>query len=131
MSTETEAADLAGALCKYGFAYLITVGKGGRAHVVPVTPALDDGRVTVNGLGRRSMANVTAHAFVTLLGPPATADGYSLIVDGHAKTQGNGLRITPTRAVLHRTPPMPGAQAPPAAPSACAADCVELSLGTS
>jgi hypothetical protein len=131
MSVETEPTDLVGALHEYGFAYLITMGQGERAHVVPVTPTLDDRQVTVSGLGRRSMANATAHAAVTLVGPPATADGYSLIIDGQAKAQGDGLRITPTRAVLHRTPSVPRPQAQPAASGACAADCVELSFGIS
>ncbi len=131
MSVETEPADLASALREYDLAYLITLADRERAHVVAVTATLEGGQIIVNGLGRRSMTNAAARAFVTLLWPPATPEDHSLIVDGNAEPRGDGLLVSPTRAVLHRSPSVPAAQAQAAAPGACASDCVELSFGVS
>ena len=65
------------------------------------------------------------HGFPLLF--PARADGdYSLIVDGTAvvipSESGPRMRITPTRAVLHR----PAAAVDPT--SACGADCAPILL---
>lgn len=43
-------------------------------------------------------------------------------VDGEAVVAGDGLRITPARAVL----PRPAPSREPAAPGACGSDCVEI-----
>lgn len=48
-------------------------------------------------------------------------DGYSLIVDGAAQLEGDNLRVTPSRAILHR----PEIIAPPNG-EGCGADCIEL-----
>jgi hypothetical protein len=85
-------------------AFLVTVGPGGgRAHVVSVLVRLDGGSL-VAGAGRTSCANAASNPDVTLLWPPAVAEGpYSLIVDGHASVDGEAtIRVEPTRAVLHR-----------------------------
>ena len=39
---------------------------------------------------------------VVLLFPPIEADGFSMIVDGEAEVNGDGVVVTPTWAVLHR-----------------------------
>jgi len=101
-------------------AYLLTVSDDGRPHAVhcPAGWEGDGVRVTV---GRRSAANAAARPAVSLLYPLRTDGDYSLIVDGTAVVEGEDrLRITPTRAVLHR------AAAASDQTSACGADCVPL-----
>ena len=56
--------------------------------------------------------------------PPLSQAEYTLIADGSAAVEGECMRITPTRAVLHRPAPAPD----PVAPGACGSDCVELDL---
>jgi hypothetical protein len=106
-----------------GGAYLLTVSSDGRPHAVHV-PVRWDGDVLTADVGKRSAANAAQRPSVSLLYPVRTPDDYSLIVDGTATSGpadgGAQVRITPTKAVLHR---------PAAAPdptSTCDADCVPL-----
>jgi len=123
MSIPVELTALAQALEKYPFAYLLTSSAHEAApHAVAVVPRLEGGVLILQGLGRRTRENLLARPQVGLVWPPASVADYSLIVDGRAALDGDLLRITPSRAVLHR--PAPGAQ--PAAPGACGSDCVEL-----
>lgn len=102
--------------------YLLTVAEGGGPHAVAARPLLADGAVTVE-VGSRCMGNATSRPSVSLLYPPTTVDGYSLIVDGTARVDEGRLRITPTRAVLHRPGPRPASAA---TGGTCGSDCVEL-----
>ena len=124
MSIEVELSTLADAMVRYRFAYLLTVGSEGPPHALAVTPTVDEGVLTVDGIGRRTRDNLLARPSVTLVWPPESVDEYSLIVDGQAATSGESVRITPTRAVLHRPAPRPG----PVAEGTCGSDCVELPL---
>lgn len=108
MSIEVELSALADTVARYRFAYLLTVGELGPPHAVAVTPSVDAGVLDVDGVGRRTRENVLARSDVTLVWPPASPEAFSLIVDGQAATQGESLRITPQRAVLHRPAPRPG-----------------------
>ncbi len=107
MSTTVELDELAATLGDYGFAYLVTVGETGRAHVLAVTPVLGDDGLVVGGVGRHSVANVAAHPDVTLIWPPPEPGGYSLLVDGTATALDSTITVRPAKAVLHR--PAPGA----------------------
>lgn len=84
------------------------------------------GDAIVTRPGRTTTGNATARPTVTLLWPPDTPGGYSLIVDGEATvdagdgTAPGGVVVTPTRAVLHR--PVP----PPDPATGCESDCVPL-----
>jgi hypothetical protein len=96
---------------EYGtIAFLITVGGDAVPHVVSVTVTWNraDAAELVVGAGRHTSANVATNPTVTLLWPPGTGGAYGLIVDGHARVvelAGEAkLAITPTAAVLHRTP---------------------------
>jgi hypothetical protein len=104
-------------------AYVLTVSDDGRPHVVH-GPVRWEGDVLAADVGRRSAANATARRSVSLLFPVRAVDDYSLIVDGTAVVapgdDGPRLRITPTKAVLHRPAPAPDPDA------ACQADCVPL-----
>jgi hypothetical protein len=78
----------------------------------------------VNGIGRRTRENALARPAVGVIWPPQSEADYSLIVDGQAVVTGDSLRITPTRAVLHRPAPAPE----PTVPGVCGSDCMELDL---
>ena len=122
---------LAAALDGYRFAYLVTVDDEYRVHTVTVEPELHEGVMDVGLIGGRTRKNVESRSAVTLLWPPSEPAGYSLIVDGRAEvvetanTDDNtaALRVTPTRALLHRNadPNSPG----PA--TGCLHDCVVFS----
>ena len=81
-------------------AFVVTTGDGG-PHVVSARITWD-GDQLVAGAGTRTAANVEAHPTLALLWP-ASFDDYSLIVDGTASAADGSLRITPVRAVLHRS----------------------------
>ena len=104
MSKKVELGELAERIREYSFAYLVTVGDEGRAHLLAVLPEWGAGTLTIGGVGKHSLTNVTAHPTATLVWPPAKPDGYSLIVDGTAAV-GDGdaaIVVTPTKAILHR-----------------------------
>lgn len=128
MSIPVELPDLAQAIAKYRFAYLLTGSAQGAPHAVAVVPVLEDGALLVAKVGRRTRENLLARPAVGLVWPPQSEAGYSLIVDGQAAPDGESVRIAPTRAVLHRPAPRP--QVDPAsvdaAQGACGSDCVEL-----
>jgi hypothetical protein len=124
MSVKVDLGRLSDTLNDFGSGYLITVGDDFRAHTVAVDPALSDGLFHVGSAGNTTRRNVIAHADITLLWSPREPGGYSLIVDGRGEMRGDGLCVTPLRAVLHR-PATPGT---PTA-SVCGDDCVPLAEG--
>lgn len=124
MSIEVGLSELADAVARYRFAYLLTSDGDARPRAVAVTPGIDGESFVIDGIGRRSRDNLVARPDVTLLWPPGSVSGYSLIVDGLATMYGDSVRVAPTRAVLHRPAPRPG----PSAPGECESDCVELPL---
>ncbi|MCO6441713.1 MAG: hypothetical protein J5I81_11620 [Nitrococcus mobilis] len=124
MSIQVELSTLADTVTRYRFAYLLTVGAAGPPHAVAVMPRIDGGVFTVEGLGRRTRSNLCARPVITLVWPPESLDGYSLIVDGETATDGDSVRITPMRAVLHR----PARRPEPVTEGACGSDCIELPL---
>jgi hypothetical protein len=131
MSIPVELPSLVEAMAAYGDAvFLLTGSDGGRPHIAHVrldvagAGTLD--HTAVLGAGRTSAANARARPEVALLFPPYEAGGYSLIVDAVATVDGGPdgeatVRVTATRAVLHR---------PAAAPdgSASGSDCRPLDL---
>jgi hypothetical protein len=119
---------LADALGGYRFAYLVTVDDDFRVHTVTVEPELRDQVMDVGLIGGKTRRNVESRSAVTLLWPPSEPGGYSLIVDGTGEiaevadsADGTaGLRVVPTRALLHRNadPTTPGSA------TGCLHDCV-------
>jgi hypothetical protein len=103
--------------------YLLTVSDDGSPHAVHA-PVGWDGDEIVADVGRRSAANAGARPSVSLLFPVRAEGDYSLIVDGMAvvvtSDGGQRVRVTPTRAVLHR----PAVVLDPS--SSCSADCIPL-----
>jgi hypothetical protein len=102
MSVKVDLDKLADALADYTFGYLITVGDDYRAHTVAVEPVLTAGAFDVGQMGSGTRRNAGEHPDVTVVWPPAEAGGYSLIVDGRAEVSDDGLKVVPTRAVMHR-----------------------------
>lgn len=125
MSVPVELGGLAEVMGRYRFAYLLT-STVGAPHAVAVAPLFDEGEFVLHGVGRRSRENLLARPEVSLVWPPESEGGYSLIVDGQASARDDAVRIRPRRAVLHRPAPRPE----PVAPGACGSDCVELELPT-
>ena len=118
---------MADALARYAFAYLVTTKDTGSAHVVAVTATLAGDLLRVAELGPTTRANIAARPRVTLIWPPDTADGFSMIVDGSGSLDGDAVLVSPTRAVLHRRPPGHDHAA-----GGCAVNCRELpTAGTS
>jgi hypothetical protein len=109
MSREVELAELAERVAEHDFAYLVTVSPEGKAHILAVTPELADGELVVDAVGRHTLANVAVNPVATLVWPPTTEGGYSLIVDGTAAGAESAPRVTvaPTKAILHRPAPGP------------------------
>jgi hypothetical protein len=104
---------------RYGFTpFLLTVSPEGRPHAVNIPVAWDGDRL-IGPAGRKTGQNVDAHGLVTVLWPPYEAGGYSLIVDGEGAVDGDQVRVTPRKALLHR--PAPGADL-----NACGHDCVPV-----
>ena len=106
MSVKVDLDQLAEALAGYTFAYLVTVGDDYRAKTVAVSPVLTDGVLDVGPVGAGTRRNLSGHDTVTLLWPPPQPDGYTLIVDGQARCDGDAVHVIPASAVLHR--PAPG-----------------------
>jgi hypothetical protein len=122
MSIPVDLSTLAEVLGRYRFAYLLTSSERGAPHAVAVSAVLQGGELVVTETGRRTRDNALQRPEVALVWPPQSEAEYSLIVDGTAAAAGDGLRIAPARAVLHR----PSAPRQPATPGACGSDCVEI-----
>jgi hypothetical protein len=108
VSAPLDTASLAERVEEYGpIAHLVTVSAEGVPHVVAVRVERRDGDLVV-GAGRQTTANAAGQPGVTLLWPAPAGRHYSLIVDGTARAlpeaRPPALAVTPTRAVLHRTP---------------------------
>lgn len=103
-------------------AYVITVSGDGRPHTVHAVTAWEHEDLVAE-VGATTASNARARSNVSLLFAIRDPSDYSLIVDGIARVEMKAdtarLRVTPTRAVLHR----PGT---PATPTACGSDCVPI-----
>ncbi len=118
MSIPVAIDDLAAATDKYGWAYFLTVRDDLRPHIVAVSPVWD-GLELVLEVGRGTASNARQRPAVTLCYPPIEPGGYSLIVDGNASVVDDGIRFTPSGAVLHR----PAASGFVGSSTGCGNDC--------
>jgi hypothetical protein len=124
MSVKVDVSELAEKMRDYGFAYLLTVTDDSRTRAVAVTPEMTGEDLTfTDGLGRRTLANLSARPDVTLLWPPSDAGGYTLIADGRVTVADEVATFVPDHAVLHR-PADHGAGASGA--TDCGNDCVPI-----
>lgn len=102
MSIPVDVGDLPRTLEDFGPGYLLTVSPEGRVKAVSVEPVVDGETVLVRGPGRGSLANVGGNPVLTLLYPPREPGGFSLLVDGTGRVEGEDVRVSPSSAVLHR-----------------------------
>jgi hypothetical protein len=104
MSMPVNLADLGATLAHHTFAYLMTSRADGPPHAVAVLPQWVDAVLVIHPVGQRTRTNALEHPKVSLVWPPFTIAGFSLIVDGDATVVGEGIHVRPTHAILHRTP---------------------------
>lgn len=104
-----------------GDPYLLTVIAERRPHCSTVAVGYSDEGLVIASPGSHGTADSREHPLVSLLWPPAQPGGYALIVDGIAASNGTGMVVRPTRAVLHRR----GAPADPPL-SECNSDCIPI-----
>lgn len=104
MSTRVALEDVPAAIAaRGGLAFLATSAGDDGPHVAHVAVKAAGRRLTC-GAGRTSRRNAAARPSVTLLVPSRDEDELSLVVDGTAEVLDDGLRVTPTSAILHRRP---------------------------
>lgn len=101
VSIPVEISKLAEALAERGAGYLLTAGTDGRVKAVTVEPTLREG-VLHCPPSRGSARNLVTNPAATLLFPPAQPRGHTLLVDGSAVGDDEGIAFTPESAVLHR-----------------------------
>ena len=100
MSIAVALEELGDKLNEYPWCYLVTSGDE-RPHTLAVKPSMTEGGLRC-ATGTSSRANVVRNALVVMMFPPPTPEGFSLIVDGEASVDGDGVVVKPTWAVLHR-----------------------------
>lgn len=100
-------------------AYVITAGVEGPPHLVATYLRWADGAFEAPA-GRHTGRNVGQRPHATVVVPPDEAGGYSLIFDADAELRGDVVRLTATKAVLHRPAEGEGD------PGACGHDCAPL-----
>lgn len=106
MSVAVEIANLGEQVDAFGpVALVVTVGGGGKPHIVSARVALVDEDLVAD-VGRTTSTNVAQTSTVSLVWPARPGGEYCLIVDGTGSVRGEGddqrVAVAPTRAVLHR-----------------------------
>jgi hypothetical protein len=96
--------DLPDKLAEYPWCYLVTTGDD-RPHLLAVTPVVTDAGLRCS-TGQSSRVNVGRNPLVVLVFPPSAAGAMSLLVDGRAEVDGDGVVVVPSWAVLHRSAPI-------------------------
>ena len=111
MSIAVTIDDLPAAIdAQIGWCYLLNVGDDGAPRVLAIVPEWSMGGTLRAEVGARTAANVAARSRITLVYPPASAAGLSLIIDGEATVDGTTVAFLPVTAVMHRSaiaPPQP------------------------
>jgi hypothetical protein len=101
MSVVVELADLPDRLREFDRGYLLT-SQSGLVKVVSVRAVPNSGGLRIAAPGRGSVANVDGNPNVTLVFPPLTDAGLTLLVDGIGAVDGDDVLVTPTSAILHK-----------------------------
>lgn len=125
MSIPVKIEDLARALRDFDQHFLLT-SRDGSVKVVGVEASVETDSVLIPTSSGGSARNLETNPTATLMCPPREAGGYTLLVDGTAVSEGDGFRLRPTRAVLHRRATPENATLAAADGAACVNDCVDL-----
>jgi hypothetical protein len=123
VSIPVEIEQLGEALAGRGPGYLLTASGDGRVKAVTVEPTLVDGVLRCPA-SRGSAANLAGRPAATLLFPPVEVHGHTLLVDGTAAADDQGIAFTPESAVLHR--PASHAEGATTSGSDCGNDCAPI-----
>ncbi len=106
MSLKVELADLETTAAEHGAGFLLSAGPSGGPHAMHLVFNFATSGAAIAAtcaVGRTARANIENNPSVTVLWPPAEHGGYSLIADGQASCDNQGLvTVTFTGAVLHR-----------------------------
>ncbi len=95
-------AELADKAAEYSpAAFVITIKSDGTSHITHQLVTVVDGVATCPA-SKGTIAAVAERPAVVLLWPPTSSDGWSLIADGMATADQDGLSIVVSGAVLHR-----------------------------
>ncbi len=103
-------------------AYLVTAGDEGAPHMVATYLTWADGAFET-GCGNTTARNLAQRPGASVVVPPDEPGGYSLIFDATGdvvEREARTVRLTPTRAVLHRP------AASPDGDGACGHDCAPV-----
>lgn len=101
MSIPVKIEDLAKTLGDFDIAYLLTVGERG-IKVVCVEVESDGETLRIPTASKGTARNLEQNSSVTLMCPPREPHGFTLLADGTASGDGEGFRMVPATAVLHR-----------------------------
>lgn len=110
MSVTIDPANLAKAVARRPFGYLITVSPNGEPHLRAVV-FVSEGNALVAAVGKRSADNVAANGKATMLWPPHIGgaeefDDHTVIADGDAtvrsRDDGASISVVAYSAVWHR-----------------------------
>ncbi len=119
MSVKVDLDKLGQTLADFPFGYLITVGDDFRAHTVAVTPVFEDGAFTIGPLGgttRRMRPRMSRSPM--LCDRPGNRRAIHTDRRRHRRAFTDaGVRLTPRRAVLHRSAIEPGEGTRPRRPA--------------
>lgn len=123
MSIPVDPAELHQAVADFDSGYLLTTSSP-QVKVVTVDPvAAEDGTLRISGPGKGTLRNLAANDAVTVVFPPLERHGYTLLVDGTARVDGEDVVVLAKGAVLHR----PAAHADgPVPPDGCGHDCAPV-----
>lgn len=102
MSIPVTLEELPAQLARFPWGYLLTVADDGRPRVRAVRTDWEGSTLRCR-TGDGARANVATRSNVTMVFPPPDHAGMSLIVDADAVALDDGVRLTPTSAVLHRS----------------------------
>ncbi|HWJ10417.1 MAG TPA: pyridoxamine 5'-phosphate oxidase [Nocardioides sp.] len=123
MSIPVDPADLHRAVADFDSGYLLTTSSP-QVKVVTVDPVVaPDGTLRIAGPGRGTLRNLAENDAVTVVFPPRERHGYTLLVDGTGRVDGDDVVVAATGAVLHR--PADHADGP-VPPDGCGHDCAPV-----
>lgn len=106
MSIKVDPSDLELKAASQGEGFLLTAGHGGGPHAMNADfqfSSSADGVLASCHVGKTARANIDDNGSVTMLWSPGEVGGFSLIADGDASIDDDGLVTIVVRgAVLHR-----------------------------
>lgn len=104
MSVAVPLVELAAAMERHDYAFVLSVADDGRPRILSLRPVWRGDSLLLD-LGPSGRRNATERPLLTLVFPSPDPDGFSLVVDGTASVEAEFVVFVPSRAVLHRPAP--------------------------